>query len=635
MADILIYDMEVFKHDWFITIKSLKTHEYTQIHNNIEEIKLFYEQNKNNIWAGHNNTRYDNVILKCLLINITCPKLKEISDKIISEDAENLIKKKYNLKSIQLYSLDMMQDAIRYSLKEIEGYLGASIEECSIPFDLDRGLTQEEVKEVFEYNKHDVDSTCEEIELRFERLMNKIRLLKECNYSLDYLEYTNQKLCAEILNANYTKFDDGLQPYDASIAPIEIHKYKECIDFFTKCDKLDYSKKLKLNIANVPHILSGGGIHGALENFFYFGEIWLIDVSSYYPNLMINFNLCSRAMSNPDNFKNLVSTRMNFKNQKSKYAELAKSSNDETTKNQYLEISKQYSHQSDALKLPINTTSGAMKAPFSKLFDERNNNWMCITGQLLLVDLIESMEDYMSLLQSNTDGIAIIPHNKEKCDEAIAAWEKKTGLILEKTIATAIFQKDVNNYILQTNTGKIKTKGAYVAQYRNEEYHFADVLRRNCEILDDAIVDYLLFKKPLEETICNKNEKLIKYQIIKKLGGMYDDVVLYKYDDAGNLIYDKNVNRVNRIFATTDSHFGKLMKKHNKKNKYDSVEGCPDKCLVYNKDIRSMCSKDISIDYDWYINEAKNKIIDFILSNDEKKIDEDRWLVANVKLQRV
>lgn len=627
--------MEVFEYDWFITIRSMSTNTYTKVHNNIDAIQEFYSLNKNCIWVGHNNVRYDNLILKCILLGIDGPELKDISNKIIQEDAERIIIKKYKLNTIQLYSLDIMQDAIRYSLKEIEGYLGVSIEESSIPFDINRPLTPEEIEEVFKYNTHDVDSTYEELSIRFDRIMNKIRLLKEYNYSLNYLEYTNQKLCAEILNANYTKFDDGLQPFDISVAPISIHKYTQCVDFFTKCAALDYSKKLNIDIAGVPHVLSGGGIHGAVNNFFYFGELWLIDVSSYYPNIMINFNLCSRAMSSPDNFKNLVGTRMKAKEQKNKYSKLASSTDDEASKRKYLEIATQYNHQSDALKLPINTTSGAMKAPFSKLYDERNNNWMCITGQLLLVDLIESMEEYMSLVQSNTDGIIIIPHDKAECDKKIKEWEQKTGLILEKTIANAIFQKDVNNYILRMDSGKVKTKGGYVAQYHNEEYHFADMLRRNCEIIDNAIVDYLLFNTPLESTICNKNEQLIKYQIIKKLGSMYDDVVLYKYNDDGSLYLDRNVNKVNRIFATKDTHYGKLMKKHNKKNKYDCVEGCPDRCLVYNKNVRDLCAKDIDIDYDWYINEAKNRIIDFVLSSKEKKIDEDLWLVVNVKLEKI
>lgn len=612
----IVYDMEVFKYDWFITTKDLLTNTYTKIHNDLEELKKYYEQHKLRIWAGHNINHYDNIILKALVKGIEGPELRNISNEIIHKDNGSAMIRKYKLNEVVLYPLDIMQDAIRYSLKEVEGYLGMSIEESSVSFDLDRKLTKEEIEEVFVYNQHDVDATVEEILLRADRLINKTLLLQTYDLPKSMIEYTNAKLCAEILQADYKSFKDGTQPYDLSVAPIDIKKYPECVAFFTDCDELDYTRKLEIDIANVPHILSGGGIHGAIENYFYEGEMWLVDVASYYPNMMINFNLCSRAMSHPDNFKKLVGTRMDAKELKAKYKSLAQE--DSEKKKEYEALVKKYSGQSDALKLPINTTSGAMKAKFSKLFDERNNNWMCISGQLLLVDLIEHLEPYCELIQSNTDGIIIIPEDKENCDIEIKRWEDKTGLILEKTIATKIFQKDVNNYILLDSNGKVKTKGGFVAQYHNEE-RYADMFRRNLEIIDDAIVDYLLYDKSIEETIKRTDLPLLKYQVIKKLGSMYDDIVLYKYNSDGEIIYDRNVNKVNRILAIDDESYGKLMKKHNKKTTYDSVEGCPEHCLVLNSDIRDMTSGDIALDFNWYIELAKDRIIEFMLTNDDKK----------------
>jgi len=146
------------------------------------------------------------------------------------------------------------------------------------------------------------------------------------------------------------------------------------------------------------------------------------------------------------------------------------------------------------------------------------------------------------------------------------------------------------------------------------------MLRRNCEVIDDAVVDYLLYKKPLEDTIYNPELPLLKYQIIKKLGGMYEDIALYRYDENNNIYLEKEcINKVNRIFATTDSSYGKLMKRHNKKNTFDSVEGCPDNCLVVNYDIRELKAKDIKLDYNWYLSQAKQRIVKFLLSDDELK----------------
>lgn len=641
MSDIIVYDLEIYKYDWFITARFISNNKYIQIHNDIESIQKFYEENKNNIWAGHNSCHYDNILLKCMIKGVDCPQLKSISNDIIEKDLGKNIIRKYNLNSIQLFSFDVMQYRIKYGLKEVEGYLGMSIEETEIPFDLDRPLTDEEIKLVFKYNKHDVDATTEEVYLRMGFFESKVLLLKKYDLPLSMLDYSDQQLCAEILNSDYKKFDDGLKPFDKSIIPLEINKYKECEKFFTDIDKLDYSRELKINISDVPHILSNGGIHGAIDNYFYEGEMWLIDVSSYYPNLMINFNLCSRAMSSPENFKNLVKTRMDAKELKSELKLKYDNSNDENEKRELKEKISEISKENDALKLPINITSGAMKAKFSKLFDERNNNWMCISGQLLLVDLIESLEPYCKLIQSNTDGIIIIPKNKKICDEKIKYWEDKTGLILEKTIAKKLFQKDVNNYILLDNDDNIKTKGGFVGQFDNDN-RYKIMIRRNLEIIDDAVVNYLLYNINIEDSIKNPELPLLKFQIIKKLGGMYDDIVLYKYDNNKNLIIERNnINRINRIFATNDSHYGKLMKKKNTKIKFDSVEGCPDKCYVLNSDIRELKSKDIDLDYDWYISQTKNRIIDFVLSDYEKNklfksySTDDLFLVVEAKLNRV
>ena len=109
--------------------------------------------------------------------------------------------------------------------------------------------------------------------------------------------------------------------------------------------------------------------------------------------MMINFGLCSRAMKNPENFPKIVAKRLAIKKKVNEY--MASGREDELTA---VEKAMPF-----GLKLVVNTVSGAMKAKFSKLYDERNNNWMCITGQLLLIDLIEKLEPYITLIQSNTD----------------------------------------------------------------------------------------------------------------------------------------------------------------------------------------------------------------------------------------
>lgn len=341
--------------------------------------------------------------------------------------------------------------------------------------------------------------------------------------------------------------------------------------------------------------------------------------------MMINFNLTPRSQKDPNAFKELVHKRIAAKH---KVAEAKKNHTED-------QLTPMEHAMPNALKLPINTVSGCMKAKFSKLYDERNNNWMCITGQLLMVDLIEHLEPYCKLVQSNTDGIVIIPYNHRKCDEIIQHWMDKTGLVLEKTVANAIYQKDVNNYVLLNENGSIKVKGGYVAQYFNDDTWYWSV-RRNLEIIDKAIVDFLIYDTPVEETIVNPENNILKYQIVKKLGGMYTDPM---WEIDGKLT--PLPNRCNRIFPAKDKKYGKVKKRKWEKSTWDNVESIPEHCLVINDEIRGKTLADFidQIDTGWYIWLAKSKIADYILLPHEKtrgkKYDPDEdWANVLKKLGR-
>ena len=183
---------------------------------------------------------------------------------------------------------------------------------------------------------------------------------------------------------------------------------------------------------------------------------------------------------------------------------------------------------------------------------------------------------------TNTDGIAIeIDDTKVKIvepliDEACEAWEKDWRFSLEKTVADNLYEKDVNNYVFKDADGKVKVKGAYVTKY--DEGNEQDTLA----ILAQAVVNYFLEGKDIRETICNPDNPATDYQQIKKLGGMYDTPTWKK--ESG----DEIVQRVNRIFPSTDKSLGGLYK--HKKSKdigvLDKVEGTPEHVLIYNHDIR-------------------------------------------------
>lgn len=207
---------------------------------------------------------------------------------------------------------------------------------------------------------------------------------------------------------------------------------------------------------------------------------------------------------------------------------------------------------------------------------------------------------------TNTDGIALellTDDAEELIDKVCVGWEKDWRFMLEKTVADNLYEKDVNNYVFRDSGGGIKVKGAYVTKY--SENNEQDTLA----ILAKAVVNYFLEGIDIRTTICNPENPATDYQMIKKLGNMYDTPTWKK--DSG----DEIVQKVNRIFPSVDKSLGGLYKHKRDKDigTLDKVEGTPEHVLIMNTDIRGKKIGELdNIDYEWYIKEAQKRIDDFI-----------------------
>lgn len=559
---------------------------------------------------------------------------------------------KYDIKdyySSPILSYDVMGDGSFMSLKQNEGFMGMDIVESVVPFDIDRPLTNEEKEEVAKYNRADLYGTLERFKQRKNTFKTKMMLVKEFGLPIDYICKTNAKLTEAILLSQNkgvnTRLRKGFQLCDLpcnwevpeiktvyeffcnALNELEVHKWET-----KKCNKDKLS--LDLDILGVIHTFALGGVHGGIKNYICRPEekkkiIW-VDVSSLYPNILCQWDLLSRQVdkNGVEAFKNMVQVRMDIK---------AKLHDEGLSKDE----KKALKDQAARYKLILNTTSGCMKDKFKKIYDPEFNTKMCMLGQLSLLDLIfrlrnaepqarlkpswatedgkgEKLADggyyeYFKLIQSNTDGIALelLKDDAEDIiDRVCKDWEKDWRFSLEKTVADNLYEKDVNNYVFKDSGGKVKVKGAYVTKY--DEGNEQDTLA----ILAKAVVDYFLEGKDIRTTICNPENLATDYQMIKKLGGMYDTPTWKReYGDV-------EVQKVNRIFPSTDPKNGGLYK--HKKSKdigvLDKVEGTPEHVLIMNTDIRNMKIGELTdIDYEWYIAEAQKRINDFLGIKPEKK----------------
>lgn len=562
-----VFDFEVFKYDWLVVFKDTSSHEYTVISNDNTRLKEFYNEFKNELYVGYNNIAYDNIIYRGILSDVDPGEI----NRLIFSSARNSrhsVNKALGIKNHKLNSVDLMQDILGMSLKEAEGYMNMSIEETSVPFDIDRKLTVEELAEVEKYCKHDVDATEKLLYMRLPYVKSKINLCKMFNLDATYMEKTNASLCAIILNAKRLSHDDELD-YDLPNELI-LDKYKDVLKLYTT-GKLNYDEHLKVDIAGVNHILAYGGIHGAIKNFSYEGELWQIDAASYYPSLMLEYNYISRNLKDSSKYKEIYDTRIKAKNEKNKPV-------------------------ADSLKLVLNTAYGAMKSQYNELSDPKMANQVCVTGQLFLVDLIEKIEPYCKLVQSNTDGILVIPYDKENLKLELKKWEDRTRITLEIDPCSGVWQKDVNNYVMLFDDGSVKTKGGYVSQYNESSFN----IRNNVKILDTAVVDYFTKGTLPEDTVATCND-INMFQIITNTGSTYDKTVWEVNGD------DITVNKVNRVYATIDKTKGKLYKLKFANGRRDSIANLPDNCQLANDN-----EFDITLlDRQYYVDKSWQRIKDF------------------------
>lgn len=567
---LVFYDFETFKYDWLVVLINPIEKTEQVIVNDAKKLEEYYEEHKNSIWIGYNSSRYDQYILKAILCGFN-PKV--VNDWII-EDGKNGYSFSKQFNKFPLISYDVMT-RLDGSLKSKEGFMGNDIRESDVPFNIDRKLTTEEIKETIIYCKHDVEQTIEVFLNRKDDFDAHIGLIKAFNLPISYMNKTKVQLSSIILDAH--RVHNRNDEFDISIPnTLHLKKYKHIENWYRNLDNRDYDKKLVVDVAGCEHIFAWGGVHGALPKYYSEGLYIMADVASLYPSLIINYGYMSRNVTDINKYTEIYHTRLKYKAEKNP-----------------LQL---------PLKLLLNGTYGAMKDKFNDLYDPLQANNICVAGQLLLLDLIEKLEeaDCCKLIQSNTDGILIKLNSKDdfdKIDDICYEWEKRTHLQLEFDIFTKVYQKDVNNYVLVGADGKVKTKGAYTKKLNKLDY--------DMPIVNKALVDYMVHDIPIEKTI-NNCDDLIMYQKIVKLTGKYDFV------EHNKIKYDY---KCYRVFASKDNLDGQILKCKKVEvcqNYFDGIKrdkfgNTPDSCFIDNSNVNNKKIPN-KLNKQWYIDLAYERL---------------------------
>lgn len=643
--NIFIYDIEVYAYDWIVVARRPEDGSpHKVIHNDNYALREWIN-NVPDIIGGFNNKHYDDYIILTMILGGSNIEVKRHNDFIINEKRKPwefpfIQYKKRPFKSFDLRD-DIADDGV--SLKSIEGNLRRKILESSVPFDIDRSLTPEELQEVIEYCKWDVDST---VALYWERKENYLdaKVMAGEMYGIDPIDalgYTNARLSAEALEATYTERDDERDYVVPERLPID-RIPKEVLDFFMQIrDKSIPDAKLfgagkgrkgmtldiwlRCSGGECPVTYAWGGVHGAkpcvtieeTEDRVIINQ----DVASLYPNSMINFGYTSRSMKDPDAYRKLVERRLGYKHAGDK-------------------------KKANSLKLIINTVYGAMLAKGNGLCDRLGGRSVCITNQLamtiLIADLCKACKT-IDFININTDGIMFTIDRKEVdlSEKIVADWCKLTGFEMERDDFAKVIQKDVNNYIGIKDDGSFKTKGGYVSLYEGGNFK-----TNSLSIVHKAIVDYLVKGIDPEDTIRECTDVTAFQQIIKT-GGTYEGS--YHYINGERV----QVQKVNRVYAVKDPKYGQVVKgkwitekrkKNKETGKMDSIpvdppvwsetviSECPDHCYIDNENTLTVAD----LDLDYYIDMAKKRIdkyinIDSKVANKLKKIKKEVVIMATEK----
>lgn len=575
----IIFDFEVFCHDWLVVAMDMTAKKEHVIINNPKELEELYEANKNDIWVGFNSNHYDQYILKGILCGFDP---KKVNDFIIVKGNPGW-KFSSLFKNIPLNSYDVMLNLDK-GLKWFEGSMGNNIKESSVPFDIDRKLTEAEIAETVKYCRHDVEQTIDVFIQRIDEFNGRMGLVKLAGGNLSLISKTKPQLTAIILDAQ--RHPDRGDEFDIDFPSTHrVKKYQEVLDWYENSDNRCYYRhipgkktpeknKLDVMVAGCPHTFAWGGVHGALEKYHGEGYFLNMDVASLYPSLMIEYNLHSRNIKDPQKFVDIYHQR--------------------------LELKKKKDPLQAVLKIVLNSTYGVLKDKNNNLYDPLMSNKVCVYGQILLLDLIEHLEPHCEIVQSNTDGVLIkMPDGMKEdewfntIDDIAYEWEQRTHLQLEFDEYRKVFQKDVNNYVVVDANGKYKSKGAYVKELNNLDYG-------DFPVVNHALIEYMVKDVPIETFIYNCNE-LKEFQFVAKITSKYSTIL-----HGERPLKEKCI----RVFASKNESDAGVKKVSVRTGKPEKISNSPEHCFIFNEDVTGVKCPE-KLDKEWYISLARKRLDGF------------------------
>lgn len=604
--DIVVFDWEVFPH-WNCMVYNIYNGtdniEFGVItsddENYVTELRRI---SKLGYLVGFNIKGYDMQIFNFACMGYTPEELYMHNQKIINSNDG----KWKDLSFWRKYEFSDLFDDLKTmgSLKQFESNTGLLIKESDIPFGKEN-LSEEDKKEIIEYCKHDVFATNKLVEARWGYLTAKANCSRLSDLDeAECIKNTAAKVCAKMLHAKQKEnLNDPYYEIPEKLKPLFKSKIHPTIIAQFEGTELSNDFSYEVRYLKNNFVYGAGGIHSTYEDSLYSisdGDYILVnaDFENLYPSLLVVYNYYASGIpeEGKERFQFLLSECRRLKKHLKEMRKQGLSGTDEY---------KEAFGLRDSIKLILNASTGAMRQEHSPLYDPQNIIALCMTGQLLTTCMAKIVFDLGALvIQTNTDGILFrIKRSKlQDCYQALQKFSEYIEIPLDIDEEYAVFQKNVNNYILlPEHNAKPKLKGRWAKKSGSD----VPLTPLNAPVINDSIIDYYCKNIPIEDTV-RKRMKPLDFMMTTMKGPTYDGV-LYASENG-----EIDTTNINRVYATINKSRGTLYKykiQDGKIIKHDKIASIPDNCTLYNDAVTDKTNL-IDIDYDWYIRAAKKNAVE-------------------------
>ena len=524
----LIFDIECYWNYFLIAFKCVETGKiaYLESYNdepmNIELLRWIVTSFK---LVGFNSINYDMPITTLAINGYKNELLKVATNQIIVENWKGRdVLKQYKCKPLKnINHVDLIEVApLRASLKIYGGRIHTKRMQ-DLPFSPDKMLSPSQVAILRYYCINDLRTTQDLYSTLNEHC--KLRDMMSMEFGIDLRSKSDAQI-AEAILGQAIEAALGRRPVQPVInigtryfykLPSFIRFQSPLMQYVTKVilstpfvvgddgsiEMPRILETLKIPINGSTYQMGIGGLHSTEKSKSHYSDkeyqLFDYDVTSFYPYIILILKLFPEHIGQIflTLFKSIVDRRIKAKNEGLKAI-------------------------ADALKIVINGTYGKLGSKYSIFYSPNLLIQVTITGQLVLLMLIEQLELMgISVVSANTDGI-VVKCQRNRIDvmqSIVHNWERNTGFQMEAAEYKTLHSRDVNNYLAIKADNTTKTKGAYANPW-NSTKNLADRLHKNptTTICIEAVENYLIKGIPIEKTIrgCNDIRKFLTVRNVKK-----------------------------------------------------------------------------------------------------------------------